>query len=54
MNSIVNWGYQDTFMPVYFFFYENISHAQKASNAKQATLALWKVCTRKKIVPFVV
>ena len=33
-SSIVKWGYQDNFKPVYFF-YEKILRAQKHSQAKQ-------------------
>ena len=29
ISSIVYWGYQDNFKPVFFFFDEKISHAQK-------------------------
>ena len=37
-SSIVKWGYQDNFKPVYFFFKEKISRAQKHSQAtKQLT-----------------
>ena len=33
VSSIVKWGYQDNFKPVYFF-YEKISHTKKHSQAK--------------------
>ena len=32
VSSIGNWGYQGNFKPVYFFFYEKISHTQKVPN----------------------
>ena len=34
VSSIVKWGYQDNFKPVFFFFYEKISHAQEAPKRK--------------------
>ena len=34
VSSIVNWGYEDNFKPVYFFFYEKILIAQKHSQTK--------------------
>ena len=37
VRSIVKWGYQDNFKPVYlfiYFFYEKISHTQKAPKHK--------------------
>ena len=33
LSSIVKWGYEDNFKPVYFFFYAKISRAQKHSQA---------------------
>ena len=50
VSSIVKWGYQDSFKPVFFFFYEKISRAQKASNAKQTTFILLKYFARKKLL----
>ena len=34
INSIVNWGHEGNFKPVYFFFHENILSAQKHSQTK--------------------
>ena len=33
-SSIIKWGYQDNFRPVYLFFDEKISCAQKAQKHK--------------------
>ena len=33
-NSLVYWGYQDNFKPVYYFFDEKISRAQKHVTSK--------------------
>ena len=47
VSSIVKWGYQDNFKPVYFF-YEKISHARNAPDTKQATFTLLEVFSRAK------
>ena len=51
VSSIVKWGYQDNFKPVYLFSYEKISPAQKALKHKQATFTLLEVCAREKLLP---
>ena len=54
VSSIVKWGYQDNFKPVYLFSYEKISPAQKALKHKTSNFhPLRSLCTRK-IVAFVV
>ena len=54
VSSIVKWGYQDNFKPVYLFSYEKISPAQKALKHKTSNFhPLKSLCTRK-IVAFVV
>ena len=35
VSSIVQWGYQDNFKSVFFFFYEKISRAQKHVTSKK-------------------
>ena len=53
VSSIVKWGYQDNFKPVYLF-YENISRAQKSPKSKTSDFQrLRSLCTRK-IVALVV
>ena len=53
-SSIVKWGYQDNFKPVFFFFfYEKNSHVKKAINAKQMISTLFKVFKCTKAVAFV-
>ena len=48
MSSRMKRGYQDNFKPVYFFFYEKISDAQKTQNAKQTASTLLEVFARTK------
>ena len=48
VSSIVKWGYQDNFKPVYFF-YKKISRTQKSPKRKQATFS--EVYTHEKLLP---
>ena len=48
--SIVKWGYQGNFKPVYFF-YEKVLNAQKPPKAKQ-TNPLKNFCAREKLLSF--
>ena len=50
VTSIVKWGYQDNFKPVYFFT-ERFRARKKHQNAKQATFTLLEVCAREKLLP---
>ena len=53
-NNIVKRGYQDNFKPVYYFFYEKISRAQKALECKTSDFhPLRSLCARE-IVALVV
>ena len=49
-SSIVIWGYQDNFKPVYFFTKKSRAH-KKHQNAKQTTLTLLEACAREKLLP---
>ena len=50
VTSIVKWGYQDNFKPVYFFT-ERFRARKKYQNAKQATFTLLEICAPEKLLP---
>ena len=51
VSSIVTWGYQDNFKPVYLFFTKRSRAHKKHQNTKQATFILLKNCAREKLLP---
>ena len=53
VSSIVKWGYQDNFKPVYFF-YEKISRAQKAPKRKTRDFYHLRSLRTQKVVALVV
>ena len=54
VSSIVNWGYQDNFRPVYYFFYEKILNAKKAPKRKTSDFHPFRSFYAQKTVVFVV